>query len=217
MNFRERGDIQQAFQTIDGQIQKIGKIIDRHSSMINDHQKFINKETARQILQAEKDIISHSIDKGKIYTQGLLAGGYAGFFAFWAFMKNKMNDFLFAGSGFFMVISLSVFIFYTVWQNIASNRIIMERVGAMLEATNDPERYLQIKEKYEEKIKDWHRRTFRAWNVILFITIIPAGLALCLLLWGYIIFLVEPFDWNGIIETIKDFFIRFFNYIRNGI
>ena len=47
----------------------------------------------------------------------------------------------------------------------------MRRVGAMMKAEKDPETYLQLKEEYEEKLKNWHRKTFRAWNAILILTI----------------------------------------------
>jgi hypothetical protein len=192
-------DVEQSVRNLDKNVQHLGRALDQHAGMLNQHQAFIAKETAKQIIQAEKDLISHSIDRGKLYTQGILAGGYAGFFAFWGFMSGKMNDVTFVGSGLLMAISLAIFVSYNVWTNIASNRMILKRLGAMLEAGGDPEKYLQIKSEYDEKIKDWHRSTFGVWNAILILTVLPAALSVAILLYRFVIFLLQGINWNAFV------------------
>jgi hypothetical protein len=62
MDYRERDGIERAFRNVDGNFRRLGQIIDKHAKMLNQHQDFINKETAKQIMQAEKELIVHSID-----------------------------------------------------------------------------------------------------------------------------------------------------------
>jgi hypothetical protein len=192
-------DVEQSVRNLDKNVQHLGRALDQHAGMLNQHQAFIAKETAKQIMQAEKDLISHSIDRGKLYTQGILAGGYAGFFAFWGFMSGKMNDVAFVGSGLLMAISLAIFVSYNVWANIASNRMILKRLGAMLEAGADPEKYLQIKSEYDEKIKDWHRWTFGVWNAILVLTVLLAALSVAILFYSFVVFLLQGINWNAFV------------------
>ena len=124
-----RPDTSGPLRLIEAKLAELGKIVNQHANMINQHQKFVARETARQILQAEKDIVSHAIEKGQGYTRAILFAGYAGFFTFWIFMKDKMDEITFVGAGLFMSISLSIFIFYTVWQNISLHKVLLGRLA----------------------------------------------------------------------------------------
>jgi hypothetical protein len=103
-----------------------------------------------------------------------------------------------------MAISLAIFIYYMIWQNIASNRMLLERLRALKEAGNEPLRYLQLKQEYDASVKDWHRRTFRSWNWALILTVAPAAIATLLLFYGFLAFIFSEIHWTEYLRWTRE-------------
>jgi hypothetical protein len=192
----------------ESQFQRVGKTIAQHAKLLNDHSRFIANQTADAMLRAEKEILSHFIERSKFYFQAILAIGYAAFFGFWAFMKDKTDDFVFAIAGLSMATSLAIFIFYTVWDHLAISRLIAERTKEILAIGNDPSRYLDVKNRHDERIKDWTSRQFRRWNAVIILTLLPAVIAIFALFYAFIAFLISSTNWAAKIVWVQGLFSR---------
>jgi hypothetical protein len=83
-----------------------------------------------------------------------MLGGYAGFFAFWAFMNGRTSDFLEASSGFFMAISLAAFIMHVVWSNLAIGSILSQRSSMLRRYKDDYLAFLAAREEFDNRIED---------------------------------------------------------------
>ena len=71
---------------------------------------------------------------------------------------------------------------------------MLQKVG------DDPVRYLEAKDEYDERIKSWYRRNMRTWYPTLLLTILPAALAVLILLYAFVKFLLDGINWSEIVE-----------------
>ncbi|HEX6141294.1 MAG TPA: hypothetical protein VFZ01_01140 [Geminicoccaceae bacterium] len=143
------------------------------------------------------------MDRSSAYTQAVMLVGYAGFLGFWAFMSDKMNEYMSVLAGMSMAISLAIFVLYTVWHIVVGHRMLLMRGDALLRAGKDPGRYMETKQEYEEKIKDFHIQTFSHWNLALWLSIVPAVAAAMLLFGAFAYYLTAPLPWKDLLKALS--------------
>lgn len=127
------------------------------------------------IQQLNEKLLSHSMN----YTNLVLVAGYAGFFAFWSTLTDKVPKWLFALSGFLILLSLTLFIVWEitkmVWQAIQ-----MRTVSETLEGQRGP----HVVAQYEAAYATYQKKVTRVWVFFLVPTVV-SGLGAALLLMGY--------------------------------
>ncbi len=140
-------------------------------------QRFQNTyETEKQIealLQLNEKLLSHAVN----YTNLILVAGYAGFFAFWASLSDKIPAWMFSLSGFLILLSLVLFIAWeiikSVWQ-----AFHMRRIGKILAGQKGP----KIIAQYEAAFASYQIKTTAVWVFFLVPTVVTGlGAAFCLI------------------------------------
>ena len=111
--------LERALQEVRGEInltRNFANRVGRQVAEVEAEMKFNN------LVEAEKEIIAYSIEKSHTYTRGVVFGGYAAFFATWAFTKSLLENWEVLLSVLSMIMSVVVFVLYEVFKMISSNR-----------------------------------------------------------------------------------------------
>ncbi len=137
---------------------------------------------AKKVIDFQKELIAHSIDKSQAYNRVILAGGYAGFFALWAFVRDYMAPWEMLTTGLAMAFSLAVYIAVTVLTTIkmARQQFVMANATDGVEQTQAG--ITEMQRKLDEQRQSdllWSQRIFYP---SLFLSIVPAVLAAIILL-----------------------------------
>lgn len=133
-------------------------------------------ETDKQIeaiQQLNEKLLSHAVN----YTNLILVAGYAGFFAFWATLSDKIPAWMFSLSGFLILLSLVLFIGWeiikSVWQ-----AFHMRRISRILAGQKGP----QVIAEYEAAFASYQKKTNAVWVFFLVPTVVTGlGAAFCLI------------------------------------
>ena len=143
---------------------------------------------AEAIRDFHKDLYSHQFKEAHGYTQMVVFGGYAAYFAGWGFLRNILHEHVIVASAFFMLVSISVFVFseiYWMWRRGEDFHGYAERLS------NEPLRFVELQEEFdgnhqERMIKD------RSQNIkVLLWTIVPGAVAVGLFVLGFINYLYD--------------------------
>lgn len=158
--------------------------IGRQVSEVQQEMRFNN------LVEAEKEIVAYSIEKSHTYTRGVVFGGYAAFFATWAFTKSLLDDWEVLLSVLSMVISVAAFVSYEVFKMISSSRAFAQ-IGSKIHA--DPANTQAIREEW---LQQQRMRVFKAqpiWYVALCVTIGFALIGTGILIEGFVSHLLSVY------------------------
>ena len=87
----------------------------------------INKE----VISAQKELVVHTFNQAQAYTTVVIAGGYAGFFAIWAFTKDFLTKVTAFSAAALISVSLVSFVIWEVYCMIHRSRSIFGIVKAL--------------------------------------------------------------------------------------
>lgn len=140
------------------------------------------KEQAKATRDFHKELYSHQFKEAHGYTQMVVFGGYAAYFAGWGFLKDILDENVIVISALFMTGSVAVFVFseiYWMWKRSEGFREYAERLN------NEPERFAELQAEFDSKNQEvWIKEgNQHAW--VLRLTIVPASVALSLFLLGF--------------------------------
>jgi hypothetical protein len=138
-------------------------------------------------------VLSSLYDKAAAYTNLILAAGYAGFFAVWANVKVLMTPIELRISGLSMTLSLLVFVAWEITKMIYTSRSLTDLVKVSDADAQSIDQKLLEHEKHHRRI---NVRLLRVWVWILAATIIPAVIAVAVLLYVFISGLFKPVGWG---------------------
>lgn len=151
---------------------------------IREGRERVIEQQARRVLEVQKELVAHAMERGQAYSRVILAGGYAGYFALWAFVRDYLGAWEALTSALLLALSLAVYIFYTAISNIwlAGKQNIDATL--LLRGEKDPASFLARWDEVQKKRQDAVIRASAVWRWVLFATIVPAALGTILLMYA---------------------------------
>ncbi|WCX06208.1 hypothetical protein KK188_10145 [Pseudomonas aeruginosa] len=142
-------------------------------------QTFKNRYELDKQIEAAQQLNDKHIAAAFNYTNLILVAGYAGFFAFWSTLSEKVPTLLFSITGLLILISLVLFI---SWELIKMcwGPLHMRKVDRILAGQKGP----HVIAQYDAAHVDFERRSHRVWIFFLIPTTITGLGAACGLI-GY--------------------------------
>ena len=152
-------------------------------------------QTMRDLISTQKDLIAHAMGQAQAYTRGIIFGGYAAFFAGWAFAKSVIPPFHTVVSVILITLSIIVFILFEVYKMYISNK---EFSRYSINIGKNPQNILALQEEFGRE---------QAEKVIKFQPIWYGNIVWCLatgvgvviiLMWGFLVYLWDAYavGWN---------------------
>lgn len=90
----------------------------------------------RDLLQAQKELLSEGFQRANAYTNLILGAGYAGFFAVWAFTRAELSTALIFWSAILVTISLLTFVSFEVFRTLYNGIAMLELSRAVEDEAN---------------------------------------------------------------------------------
>lgn len=136
-----------------------------------------------ELHKAQLELITAAYSQAKAYFNMVIVGGYAAFFALWAFVKDELSSGQTLWSALFISVSLVAFVSWEVLQMIASSNSLL----GISRAVNDPQNFIRLIQEYQENEQKSAIRFRIAWIVQLCITVSTALIAAGILMYGFVI------------------------------
>lgn len=171
---------------------KLQKVL---TEMANRQQELAQKESQRQareladkIVDVQTAILSAGFDKAATYTNLIVLGGYATYFALWSQVKDHLTPIAEILSGLCMLVSALTFVLFEVYKMVYVGRTFHRQRGILIDDSikNNPQAILS---RLEEHQRETQRQTVIfgkvwLWNVGIAVTF--ALLATSFLLYGMV-------------------------------
>lgn len=116
-------------------------------------------------------VMSASYDKASTFTNVIMIGGYASFFAVWGKMYDKLSPFYMGLSGAFVTLSVLFFIFWEIHKLIFYSTNLKDFYQVTEE--ENPERFFDKLNKIRLEEQRKSLRQVKIWYFVLIVTIIP--------------------------------------------
>lgn len=127
-------------------------------------------------------IMSALFDKAAAYTNIIIVAGYIAFFTVWGNMKESLSETEMLLSAFSITISLVFFVFLEVGKMIINSQSFRGLMKVINAPPDQFEKKLQEQQKAEQRL---HIKVFRAWIVVLVLTVVPGLVGAGVLLWSF--------------------------------
>ena len=151
-------------------------------------QPFVNK----QLLDAQKELLSAAFSQARAYTNLILGAGYGGFFAVWAFMRGQLTAPQVLWSALLVTLSLISFVAFEVYSSFYNSRALLNLARAVEDEAHFATRILEWK-------RDQQRRNIRfgkIWGSVFAVTFLTGFSGGLVLLYAFIRGLVRwYFQW----------------------
>lgn len=151
------------------------------------------KKQEREFVEKRKDImvgiLAAQYDKAVLYTNLILAAGYAGFFAVWSAMRESLSptESLVAALG--VTLSLTIFILWEIGIMIYTAFSLGGYHDLLSES--DPARFDELVDKKVNRENRGAVAVRRLWLIALFLTIVPGFLGAFVLISSFVRQLVQ--------------------------
>ncbi|MGQ7817250.1 hypothetical protein ACUTAH_16550 [Metapseudomonas furukawaii] len=141
------------FREVDRQMQRLQRF----------QQSYEVDKQIEAIQQLNEKIVSSSVN----YTNFILAAGYAGFFAFWATLSERIPAGIYALTGLLILLSLVLFIGWEIIKMVWG-AVHMRRISTLLAGQKGP----HIVAQYEAAYASYQQRTHAVWVFFLVPTVV---------------------------------------------
>lgn len=136
----------------------------------------------KELLEAQKELLSSSFNHAMAYTNIIILGGYASFFAIWNFTKPHLSKEQILWSALLMTASLMSFVAFEIYGMILRSHSILR----LAKAVKDPENFEALLGEYQNQEKTKVTRYGRVWVVALVISVATGFSAASILVWAFI-------------------------------
>ena len=132
----------------------------------------------RDLFKIQKEMLAELFSQARAYTNVVIVAGYAGAFAIWNFLSDRLAPATALGVGLLLCISLST---YVAWEIYA---MIQKQVSmaALRAAVDNFGRYSDEVRAHQEKNQLLLRRFARYWPITMFVAVGSAALAIAMLI-----------------------------------
>ncbi len=137
---------------------------------------------SNELLEAQKELLSSSFSHAQAYTNAVILGGYASFFAIWNFTKPQLTDGQILWSALLMSLSLMSFVAFEIYGMIFRSQSILE----LAKAVNDPGHFETLLKEHKEKEKTRATKYGKVWVIALAISVSAGFGAAGVLMWAFI-------------------------------
>jgi hypothetical protein len=122
----------------------------------------------QELLDAQKELLASSFNQAMAYTNVILGAGYAGFFATWAFTRDKLSPRETLWSAFLLTVSLLSFVLFEVYRSFYTSRQLL----GLSRAVNDPANIAQRLLEWQRERHSVEIRFGRIWATTFWITLL---------------------------------------------
>ena len=143
----------------------------------------------QELLDAQKELTSFSYSQEMAYANLIIGGGYAGFFATWAFTRKLLPDQLVLWSALFISISLISFVGFEVYKTYHISRDNLE----LGEAVSNPEKFETLMRQFHQKQQTRNIKIGKIWTRTFGISVITGFSAGGLLMASFIVGLLRQY------------------------
>ncbi len=135
------------------------------------------RKQKEELIDTQIKIASAIYDKSINYTNLIIMAGYAGFFGLWSSTKNFLTPKQVFWSVLFMIISISVFVFFEVGKMIFNSCYMLSESSALnkISGAKKIEEIISLFKEHEKYIKSNQVKFIRFW-IIANIVIIPTAI-----------------------------------------
>ncbi len=137
------------------------------NNQLNEMQQ--QEKSKKDAMEFYNSIIANSYEKGSIYTHLIIVAGFASFFTFWSHVKDEVNIIDAHVSVIYVIISVSFFIAWEVFEMIYSSWQLEKLYN--LNGVPPAEFKIQM-DRADKEIKKFQASWVRLWRYELLITII---------------------------------------------
>jgi hypothetical protein len=148
------------------------------------------------MIDLQNKIASTLYDKSITYTNLIIMAGYAGFFGLWSYTKNLLTTKQVFWSALFLIISLSVFVFFEVGKMIFNSCFMLSRNSAInrMSGAKTIEGIISLLKEHDETT-NLRKVKFIVFWIVANIVIIPTAiLGMSILMYSFIINLVTLYN-----------------------
>lgn len=133
-------------------------------------------------IELHKDALSHHFSQAAAYSNLIIGAGYAGFFATWSFTKDIINRDLNVAAGFFILISLILFITFEIIKTVS----IEFEIAKQKTILSRPEDYEMLMEAYKKTQAQVSLRQFWLWVVFFSLIVTTALCAASIMIFAFV-------------------------------
>jgi hypothetical protein len=154
------------------------------------------QEQKKEILDSQIKLASALYDKSIAYTNLVIMAGYAGFFGLWSVTKDNLTPKQVLWSALFMIISLSIFVFFEVGKMIFNSCFMLSRNCALkkLPAAQNVDEIRNILNEHDKTTKSRGVKFTYFWVFALIIIIPTALIGVSILMYSFIVNLLALYN-----------------------
>jgi hypothetical protein len=115
--------------------------------------------TIDSLISAQKELLAFAYNSAAAYTNLILGAGYVGYFATWAFLKDRLTPLTELWSALLVLVSLLSFILFEVYKSFYVSQSLL----SLQRAVQDPAHFLQRVQEYERDRQARDIRMGRIW------------------------------------------------------
>lgn len=161
----------------------------KHNARLEKIERHFTAEQQKQVQRALLDQYTKMFDRAQAYANVIILAGYAGAFTVWSNTRPALSSKLNITIALCLGLSLVAFVGWEVFGMI-KRACINERARALINHTGGPENFLASMQEFERKQSEESVKLQPYWYAVLAATIGPALIALGLLFYNYIVFLI---------------------------
>jgi len=124
-------------------------------------------EFTKSDFEKQKDLLAETYNRAMAYTNFIMVGGYAGFFALWGLTKEYLSKGQVYWSALFILISIGSFVVFEVFKMIV-NGIHFQ---AVQKAVSDPDRFQEVMRNHNKESSRLTIRMGKIWISVLIVSI----------------------------------------------
>ena len=115
--------------------------------------------TIDSLIAAQKEILAFAYNSAAAYTNVILGAGYVGYFATWAFLRDRLTPLTELWSALLVLASLLSFILFEVYKSFYLSQSLL----SLQRAVQDPAHFMQRIQEYERDRQARDIRMGRIW------------------------------------------------------
>lgn len=122
------------------------------------------------VIAANKELLAYAFNSAAAYTNIVLGAGYAGYFATWAFMKDRLTPLTSLWAALLVLLSLLSFILFEVYKTF----YISQSLLSLQNVVKDPSHFVQHIQEFEKDKQARDLRMGKIWVRTFLFTLLTA-------------------------------------------
>ncbi|MES9852795.1 MAG: hypothetical protein ABW170_13325 [Candidatus Thiodiazotropha sp. L084R] len=135
-----------------------------------------------ELLKAQKELLSSSFSHAMAYTNTVVLGGYAAFFAIWNFTKPQLSNGQILLSALLMSVSLMSFVAFEIYGMVFRSKSIL----GLARAVSNPQQFVLLLQEHKENEQSKAIVYGRVWVAALAVSVFTGFGAAFILIWAFI-------------------------------